>query len=314
MSSNTPVAGNSLWSDAWYRLRKNHMAAASLIVLTVIAICCFIVPMFGFIKDPNTQNLTNTFQSPDSNHWLGTDQVGRDLLARLLLGGQISILVGLVATTLSVIVGVLYGAIAGYIGGKADSLMMRIVDVLYGLPFLIVVILFSLLISEHMETLSTFLIDEWGWNKTLVTKFANLIPLFIAISALGWLTMARIARAQVISVKNQEFVEAAISLGLSHSKILTRHILPNMLGPVIVYTTLTVPGFILTEATLSYLGLGVEAPNSSWGILLKEGSNYMETQPQLLIIPSIVFSVTLFALNFLGDGLRDALDPKASKD
>ncbi|MFC5049913.1 ABC transporter permease [Rubritalea spongiae] len=309
-----PTSGNSLWSDAWYRLRKNHMAAASLIVLLIIGVFCFIVPLFGFIKDPNTQNLTNTFQSPNAEHWLGTDQVGRDLLARLLLGGQVSILVGLVATTLSVIVGVCYGAIAGYIGGRTDSLMMRIVDILYGLPFLIVVILFSLLISEHIEVLSTFLINEWQWNEKFVEKFADLIPLFIAISALGWLTMARIARAQAISVKNQEFVEAAISLGLSHTSILTRHILPNMLGPIIVYATLTVPGFILTEATLSYLGLGIEAPNSSWGILLKEGSNYMETYPRLLIIPSIVFSLTLFALNFLGDGLRDALDPKASKD
>ena len=162
--------------------------------------------------------------------------------------------------------------------------------------------------------LSTFLIDEWQWNKKLVAKFADLIPLFIAISALGWLTMARIARSQVIAVKNQEFVEAAVSLGLSHTSILFKHILPNVLGPIIVYTTLTVPGFILTEATLSYLGLGIEAPNSSWGILLKEGANYMETYPRLLIIPSIVFSITLFALNFLGDGLRDALDPKASND
>lgn len=290
------------------------MATASLLVLILIGISCFIIPLFSFIKDPNTQNLSNTFQSPDATHWLGTDQVGRDLLARLLLGGQISILVGLVATTLSVIMGVCYGAIAGYVGGKIDSLMMRFVDVLYGLPFLIVIILFSLLISGHIEVLSTQLIDDWGWNKKLVEKFADLVPLFIAISALGWLTMARIARAQAISIKNQEFVEAAISLGLSHKNILTRHILPNMLGPIIVYTTLTVPAFILTEATLSYLGLGIEAPNSSWGILLKEGSNYMETYPRLLIIPSIVFSITLFALNFLGDGLRDALDPKASKD
>lgn len=312
--STTQTSGNSLWSDTWLRLRNNHMSIASLIVLAIIGLCCFIAPLFDFIKDPNTQNLSNSFQSPDANHWLGTDQVGRDLLARLLLGGQISILVGIVATTISVIIGVAYGAIAGYIGGKVDSIMMRIVDVLYGLPFLIVIILFSLLISEYAEVASVFLIEDWGWNKKLVEKFSNLVPLFIAISALGWLTMARMARAQVISLKSQEYVEAAISLGLTHSKILTRHIMPNMLGPIIIYTTLTVPGFILTEATLSYLGLGIEAPNSSWGILLKEGSNYMETQPQLLIIPSIVFSLTLFALNFLGDGLRDALDPKASKD
>ena len=312
--SKTSNKGTSLWSDAWLRLKKNRMATASLFILIFITVLCFVLPIFDIIKDPNSQNLENTFQSPDGTHLLGTDQVGRDLLARLLLGGQISILVGIVATTLSVIIGVSYGSIAGYIGGKTDSIMMRIVDVLYGLPFLVIIILFSILISEHMEVASETMIEDWGWNKTAVLKFANLVPLFIAISALGWLTMARMARAQVMSVKKQEYIEAAMSLGLSHWKILTRHIMPNILGSIIVYTTLTVPGFILTEASLSYLGLGVESPNSSWGILLKEGANYMETQPQLLIIPSILFSITLFALNFLGDGLRDALDPKAAKD
>jgi oligopeptide transport system permease protein len=158
------------------------------------------------------------------------------------------------------------------------------------------------------------MINDWHMQADTVKKFTNLIPLFIAIGALGWLTMARMARAQVMSIKNLEYIEAARSLGLSHTQILIRHILPNMLGPIIVYTTLTVPGFILYEASLSYLGLGVEAPNSSWGILLKDGANYMETHPSLLVIPSLLFSITLFALNFLGDGLRDALDPKAAKD
>lgn len=312
--SNISSKGSSLWSDAWLRLKKNRMATASLFILIAITVLCFVLPFFAIIKDPNIQNLDNAFQGPDIHHFLGTDQVGRDLLARLLLGGQISILVGIVATALSVIIGVTYGSIAGYAGGKTDSIMMRIVDILYGLPFLVIVILFSILISEHMELAAEVMIEDWGLNQTMVLKFANLIPLFIAISALGWLTMARMARAQVMSVKKQEYIEAAMSLGLSHWKILTRHIMPNILGSVIVYTTLTVPGFILTEASLSYLGLGVESPNSSWGILLKEGANYMETQPQLLIIPSIIFSITLFALNFLGDGLRDALDPKAAKD
>ncbi len=306
--------GSSLWSDAWLRLKKNRMATASLFILIIITLLCFVLPFFSIIKDPNIQNLENTFQQPNLHHLLGTDQVGRDLLARLLLGGQISILVGIVATALSVIIGVSYGSIAGYIGGKTDSIMMRIVDILYGLPFLVIIILFSILISEHLDIVAQTLIEDWELNKTMVLKFTNLIPLFIAISALGWLTMARMARAQVMTVKKQEYIEAAMSLGLSHWKILTRHIMPNILGSIIVYTTLTVPGFILTEASLSYLGLGVESPNSSWGILLKEGANYMETQPQLLIIPSIIFSITLFALNFLGDGLRDALDPKAAKD
>lgn len=290
------------------------MAMVSLVILFIIAIGCFIVPLFSFISDPNSQNLSNTFQAPGGNHFLGTDQSGRDLLARLLYGGQISLLVGLVATTVSVIIGLAYGSIAGYVGGKTDNFMMRIVDILYGLPFLVLVILFSLLISEHAKELTDDLVNRWPNQEVFIKKFINLVPLFVAIGALGWLTMARVARAQVMTLKKQEFVEAAISLGLPHRKILMRHIVPNMLGPIIVYATLTVPGFILTEATLSFLGLGVESPNSSWGILLSEGANYMETHPRLLIIPSIVFSLTLFALNFLGDGLRDALDPKAAKD
>lgn len=318
MSSDTSnqqaLKGHSLWSDAWIRLRKNHMAMVSLVILFIIAICCFVVPFFSFIGDPNDQNLSNTFQAPDGQHLLGTDQSGRDLLARLLYGGQISLLVGFVATTVSVIIGLAYGSIAGYAGGKTDSIMMRIVDILYGLPFLVLVILFSLLISEHAKELTESLVKSWPDHEVFIKKYINLVPLFIAIGALGWLTMARVARAQVMTLKKQEFVEAAISLGLPHRKILTRHIMPNMLGPIIVYATLTVPGFILTEATLSFLGLGVESPNSSWGILLSEGANYMETHSSLLIIPSLVFSLTLFALNFLGDGLRDALDPKAAKD
>lgn len=318
MSKNTQQheisKGHSLWSDAWLRLKKNKMAMASLVILIVISVMCFIIPAFPIISDPNTQDLNNTFSSPNFTNWLGTDQSGRDLLARLLYGGQISLLVGLVATTVSVIIGLVYGAIAGYAGGKTDSLMMRIVDILYGLPFLVLVILFSLLISEHAKELTDNLVDRWPDQEVLIKKFINLVPLFVAIGALGWLTMARVARAQVLTLKKQEFVEAAISLGLSHRRILLRHIMPNMLGPVIVYATLTVPGFVLTEATLSFLGLGVESPNSSWGILLSEGANYMETYPRLLIIPSIIFSLTLLALNFLGDGLRDALDPKAAKD
>jgi len=321
--------GSSLWADAWQRLKKNHMAVFSMIVLGLIFVLCFAVPIVGntfapeddeiraaeyWLKNPNNQNLNNTFASPSGQHWLGTDQSGRDLFSRVLHGGQISLLVGIVATTISVLVGVAYGAIAGYSSKTVDTVMMRIVDILYGLPFLVLIILFSLLISEHMAVYSDHVINEWGWDSVTVKKYANLIPLFIAIGALGWLTMARMARAQVMTLKKLEFVEAAVSLGLKKKTILLKHIIPNMLGPIIVYTTLTVPGFILTEATLSFLGLGVEAPNSSWGILLQEGANYMETHARLLIIPSIVFSLTLFALNFLGDGLRDALDPKAAKD
>ncbi|MGB0993552.1 MAG: ABC transporter permease [Akkermansiaceae bacterium] len=305
--------GQSLWKDAWRRLCKNHMAVASAVVILLILLTCFILPFVAGLKDPNVQDLNNTFAPMGGDHLLGTDQSGRDLLSRLIYGGQVSLLVGLVAAAVSLVIGIGYGAIAGYVGGRTDNLMMRIVDILYGLPFLMLVILFSLIISEHSKDLTEWLVDQ-GVDDEKARKFTNLVPLYIAIGALGWLTMARMARAQVMGIKELEYIEAARSLGLSNTKIMMRHILPNMLGPIIVYTTLTVPGFILYETSLSFLGLGVEAPNSSWGILLKDGANYMETYPRLLIIPSVMFSVTLFALNFLGDGLRDALDTKAAKD
>lgn len=307
-------AGQSLWKDAWLRLKKNRMGVASAIVIGLIFLLCFVAPAIFSFQDPNTQDLNNTFAPVSGDHLLGTDQSGRDFLSRLVYGGRISLLVGFVATAVSLVIGISWGSISGYVGGRTDNLMMRIVDILYGLPFLVLVILFALIISEYSKGLAEIMINDWGMDFETVKKTTNLIPLFIAIGALGWLTMARMARAQVVSIKNLEYIEAARSLGLPHHKILLHHILPNMLGPIIVYTTLTVPGFILYEASLSYLGLGVEAPNSSWGILLKDGANYMETHPRLLIIPSILFSLTLFALNFLGDGLRDALDPKAAKD
>lgn len=329
--------GSSLRHDAWTRLRKNSMATTSLFFVIFVIGSCFLVPFFGqlsapddsslnetenqtlqyqehWFKPPNYQNLENKFTAPSAQHLLGTDQVGRDLLSRLLYGGQISILVGLVSTTIACMIGIPYGAISGYIGGRTDNTMMRIVDILYGLPFLVIVILISVIFYAYTKEVTEFLINTWKWDSEFVIKYANLTPLFIAIGIIGWLTIARITRAQTLSVKKLEYIEAARSLGLPHSTIMLRHILPNTLGPIIVYATLTVPGFILTEASLSYLGLGVQSPNSSWGILLQEGSNYMETQPRLLIVPSVLFSLTLLALNFLGDGLRDALDPKAAKD
>lgn len=321
-------SGNSLWSDAWLRLKKNRMAFISLWVVVGIIATSFLVPIIGetfapddeaqraehyWFKNPDKQNLANKFLGPSSKHWLGTDQAGRDLFSRLLYGGQVSLLVGLLATLISMVIGICYGAISGYKGGKTDSFLMRIVDVLYGLPFLVIVILFSVFIKAWAQQ-SVDTLKDWGWGDGLINIAVNYLPLCIAIGILGWYTMARVVRSQVLSSKKLEYVEAAVSLGLSHKNILFKQILPNLLGPIIVYTTLTIPGFILTEAGLSYLGLGVESPNSSWGLLLQEGANYMETQPRLLLIPSIVFALTLLALNFLGDGLRDALDPKVSKD
>jgi oligopeptide transport system permease protein len=222
--------------------------------------------------------------------------------------------VGFVATGVAVIIGVVYGAVSGYVGGKTDAVMMRFVYILFALPFLVLVILFALVVDEPSSDFTSWIIETTGWERDRVAPITTLIPLFIAIGAIGWLTIARIVRAQVLSVKNMDFVEAAVSLGLSRFRILFRHILPNVIGPIIIYTTLAVPGIMLLESVLSFLGLGVKPPNSSWGILIKEGADRMEVTPYLLLFPSLFFAATLFALNFLGDGLRDALDPKSSKD
>lgn len=306
--------GSSLWKDAWHRLARNKPALLSLGVLVVVVIACFIVPFLPFVKNPTAINLANPAAAPDGDHWFGTDQLGRDLFARVLYGGQVSLLVGFVATGVAVFIGVVYGAVSGYVGGKTDAVMMRFVDILFALPFLVLVILFALVVDEPSSEFTTWIIETTGWERDRVAPITTLIPLFIAIGAIGWLTIARIVRAQVLSVKNLDFVEAAISLGLSRFRILFRHILPNVIGPIIIYTTLAVPGIMLLESVLSFLGLGVKPPNSSWGILIKEGADRMEVTPYLLLFPSVFFAATLFALNFLGDGLRDALDPKSSKD
>ena len=306
--------GSSLWKDAWHRLARNKPALLSLGVLVVVVIACFIVPFLPFVKNPTAIDLANPAASPSAEYWFGTDQLGRDLFARVLYGGQVSLLVGFVATGVAVLIGVVFGAISGYCGGKTDAVMMRFVDILFALPFLVLVILFALVVDDYASDFTTWVIETTGWQRGRVAPITTLIPLFIAIGAIGWLTIARIVRAQVLSVKNLDFVEAAISLGLSRFRILFRHILPNVIGPIIIYTTLAVPGIMLLESVLSFLGLGVKPPNSSWGILIKEGADRMEVSHYLLLFPSLFFATTLFALNFLGDGLRDALDPKSSKD
>ena len=308
--------GTSLWADAHIRLKKNKLAMLGGIVVILILILCFIIaPILAASgMNANEQDLTNRFAGVGEKGVLGTDQLGRDLFMRVLEGGQISLLVAILATCMTVTIGVIYGGIAGYVGGTLGNTMMRIVDGLLAMPFLIIVILFREIITPYIDTLAKFLIDDWGWNDNTVLRFANLIPLTIAIAGFGWLSMGRIVRSAAASLSKQEFVEAARSLGISHRRILFRHILPNMLGPVIIYATLTIPSFILYEATLSYIGLGIEPPNSSWGKLIQEGANYLETNLTVLAVPAIMFSLTLFAFNFLGDGLRDALDPKASKD
>ncbi|MES2659943.1 MAG: ABC transporter permease [Verrucomicrobiota bacterium] len=325
MTDATHEPSSSLWKDAGHRLSRNHAAMVSVFALFLIIAACIILPAIpGLIQNPDLQDLPNKNLAPSAGHWFGTDHLGRDILSRVLSGGRISIAVGLITTFVSVTIGVCWGALSGYAGGKTDALMMRIVDILYALPFLIVVILLGKTLEPLTAELTKIVV---GWfspagtgsaaiNKTTawVEPITTLVPLFIAIGALSWLTVSRIVRAQVQSVAKQEFVEAARSLGLGHFRILFRHILPNTLGPIIVYTTLTIPGVMLLEATLSFLGLGVKPPYSSWGILIDEGANRMLSNPWLLFFPTLFFATTLFALNFLGDGLRDALDPKSAKD
>ncbi|MEN8694827.1 MAG: ABC transporter permease [Akkermansiaceae bacterium] len=308
--------GTSLWADAYIRLKKNKLAILGGSIVIIILFLCFILaPILSWSGlDGNQQDLSNRFSGIGEKGILGTDQLGRDIFMRVLQGGQISLLVAIMATVLTVTIGVIYGGIAGYVGGRVGNIMMRIVDGLLAMPFLIIVILFREIISGHVDELAKFLIDDWGLNDNSVLRFANLVPLTLAIAGFGWLSMGRIVRSSAASLAKQEFVEAAHSLGLSHKRILFRHILPNMLGPVIIYATLTIPSFILYEATLSFIGLGIEPPNSSWGKLIQEGANFLETEPTVLAIPAVIFSLTLFAFNFLGDGLRDALDPKSSKD
>ncbi len=292
--------GSSLGRDAWYRLKKNHLAMGSLWFFLAVVLLCFFLPLVPGIPDPNVthpdlQSLP-AFSSATSIevikvfYLLGSDHLGRDIFSRILYGGRVSLAVGFLATFVSLTIGVIYGAVSGFIGGRLDSVLMRIVDILYALPFMIIVLI-------------------------LTTYFGNnLWLLFVCIGAVEWLTMSRIVRGQVRSLKGQEFIEAARSLGLSQSRIIFRHLIPNTIGPVIIYTTLTVPAVMRLEAILSFLGLGVQPPDASWGSLIKEGADRMASDPGLLLYPAIIFGMTLFSLNFLGDGLRDALDPKSSKD
>ncbi len=261
--------------------------------------------------------LSRQFQSPSLAHPMGTDELGRDQLARVLFGGRISLMVGFIASFVALTIGVTYGALAGYLGGKLDALLMRVVDILYALPFTIFVILMMVFLKEPMNTL-----DGWlrGFSVLGFAPFADLqgigkiVGLFAAIGAVEWLTMARIVRGQVLTVKKMEYIEAARTLGYGHTRIIFRHIVPNILGPVIVFTTLTIPAVMMLESFLSFLGLGVDAPLSSWGTLIKDGADKMENYPWLLIFPGGLFACTLLALNLLGDGLRDALDVRAAKD
>ena len=281
--------GSSLWSDAWRRLLANKAAVAGGVILLILIFLAIFAPWIA-PHSYSYQNLELGAQPPSANFVLGTDTLGRDLFSRILYGARVSLLVGFVATGVALVIGVSWGIIAGYFGGRIDSVMMRIVDVLYGLPFIIFIILLMVIFGR------------------------NIWLLFGAIGAVEWLTMARIVRGQVLTIKNQEYVLAAQAMGVTNIQMFRKHIFPNILGPIAVYATLTIPQVMLLEAFLSFLGLGIQPPMSSWGTLIRYGVESMEEYSWLLIYPGLTFTITLFALNFFGDGLRDALDPKISSD
>lgn len=286
-SITTPGArGRSLWDDARRRLMRNHAAVASMILLGLLLAAAIVGPrLTPYAYDQI--NKTDVWAPPlTAGHLLGADSLGRDLLARLLIGLRVSLAIGVVASAVSLVIGVAWGAVAGYVGGRLDEVMMRFVDVLYSLPFIFFVILL------------------------MVTFGRNFILIFLAIGAVEWLTMSRIVRAQTLSLKQKEFIEAARAAGLGPGAIIARHIVPNLLGPVVVYVTLTIPSVIMAESFLSFLGLGVQEPLTSLGVLISNGAQDMDVAPWLLVFPSVTMVAALMAFNFIGDGLRDAIDPK----
>lgn len=282
-----PKGGQGLWADALRRFRRNRAACVALLLLWLVALLCVFGP----------QGLPHAFDSTDWNamsqppslaggHWWGTDDSGRDLLVRCLVGGRISLAVGLLATIASCSLGVAWGAVAGFAGGRVDAVMMRIVDMMYAIPYLLMAIL-----------LVTFL----GREFYLVV---------LTITAFSWMDMARVVRGQTLALRQAEFVDAARAIGVSPTRIVLRHIVPNLLGVVVIYTTVTVPGVILTESVLSFLGLGIQEPMTSWGVLVKDGAAVMEVSPWMLMFPAALLCLTLLCFNFVGDGVRDALDPR----
>jgi oligopeptide transport system permease protein len=278
--------GRSPWADARTRFLRNKAAVVSLIALVLIALACIFGPSLLPFDFETTDWDAMKLAPFQGKHYWGTDDSGRDLLVRCLIGGRISLMVGVLATICSVVVGIVWGATAGFIGGKVDSLMMRVVDMMYAIPYLLIAIL---------------LVTILGREFYLVV---------LTITAFSWMDMARVVRGQTLSLRSMEFVEAARAIGVPTRRIIFSHIVPNLLGVVVIYTTVTVPGVILTESVLSFLGLGIQEPMTSWGVLIHDGAGLMEAAPWLLLFPCAMLSITLYCFNFIGDGLRDALDPK----
>lgn len=285
--TSTPEAPRSLWSDAWSTLRQNRAAMAAAVILGALVLLVLVGPSLSDYRydKPNWDQIAVP-PSLAGGHPFGTDSLGRDLFSRTLMGGRMSLLVGIVSTLVSLIIGIAYGATAGFLGGRVDRVMMRIVDILYALPFMFLVILLMVLFGR------------------------NILLIFVAIGAINWLDMARIVRGQTLGLKQREFIEAARVSGVKPGRIILRHIVPNLLGVVVIYVTLTIPQVILVESFLSFLGLGVQEPMTSWGVMVSDGALDMESAPWMLLFPAVFLAITLFCFNYLGDGLRDALDPR----
>lgn len=284
--SNGTSQSESPWRGAWRRFIRSRVTSVALGLVVLIVAACFLGPLLSSYTTTG-QDLDYGARAPSWAHWLGTDSLGRDMATRILAGGRVSLRVGVFATLVASVIGVIYGMISGLRGGRTDAFMMRVVDILYAFPFLPFVLLLMALFGRHF------------------------ILIFVAIGAVEWLTMARVVRGQVLALRKLEFVTAARSYGASESQILWRHLLPNVLGVVIIYASLTVPGVMVLEAVLSFLGLGVQPPNASWGVLIGEGAATIQSYPWMLVGPAGIFSVTLLAFNVLGDALRDAFDPKS---
>lgn len=317
----------SLLGESWLRLMRNKVAVGSFAFIVVLAFFAFFAPFLPFIKDPIQQNLMLNnaipewmlFMMPDgaenyatiSDEFVfGADQLGRDLWSRAINGARISLSVAFVASTVSLVIGTIYGLISGFAGGKVDNVMMRIVDFLYGFPFLIVIILMQALFKAQARQGTGGI---WAIMTSINNSMGGMFFMFIAIGLIGWIGMARLARGQVLSLKKKEFVEAARSIGAKDTRILYKHLLPNILGPLIVAETMMIPGYIFTEAFLSFIGLGVDPPTPSWGIMLSEAVQAIRSYPNQMLVPAVLISLTTLAFNFLGDGLRDAFDPRQKR-
>jgi oligopeptide transport system permease protein len=282
-----PLEGRSPWADARIRFMRNRAAVFSMTLLILITLACIIGPMvLPHSYEDTDWDRMGIAPTWDNMHLFGTDELGRDLLVRTLIGGRISLMVGLLATIVSVTLGVVYGAVAGFMGGKVDALMMRIVDMLYAIPYLLIAILMVTILGREFYLV------------------------VLTISAFSWMDMARVVRGQTLSIKSKEYVEAARAIGVPTWRIIFQHVVPNLLGIVVIYTSITVPGVILTESVLSFLGLGVQEPMTSWGVLIHDGANVMAATPWMILFPGAALSITLYCFNFIGEGMRDALDPK----